>query len=34
LGWLLSISVSAGLFGAAGAATAKLLRSNNRWRGP
>jgi hypothetical protein len=34
LGWLVSISVSAGLFGAAGAAIAKLLRSNNRWRGP
>ena len=33
-GWLISISVSAGLFGLAGAATAKLLRSNNRWRGP
>ena len=33
-GRLFSIAVSAGLFGLAGAATAKLLRSNNRWRGP
>jgi hypothetical protein len=34
MGWLLSIGVSGGLFGAAAAATARLLRSNNRWRGP
>ena len=33
-GWLLSIGVGGGLFGAAAAATAQLLRSNHRWRGP
>ena len=32
--WLVSNSVSNGLFAAAAAGTAQLLRSNNRWRGP
>jgi hypothetical protein len=34
VGWALTLGVSAGIFAAAAAGTAKLLRSNNRWRGP
>jgi hypothetical protein len=34
ISWLLSTGVSSGLFAAAAAGTAQLLRSNNPWRGP
>jgi hypothetical protein len=33
-GWALSNGIVGGLFAAAAASTAQVLRSNNRWRGP
>jgi len=34
LGWAVANGVAGGLFAAAAASTAQMLRSNNRWRGP